>query len=102
MTTVQAIALLITIATGLNRAKTAKEITDICLKRTTGVQNKIKYYARSFNDKTKIKVGGPGKVVVVDHTHGLVHRKKYDRGKNGYFNSVFFFEIFLKFSEKFQ
>ena len=90
MTTVQIIALLLSTARELNRTKTAQAITDICLKRTTGIQNKMRYYLRGFYDKTKIKVGGLGKIVVVDHTHGLVHKAKYNRGKNGYL----FCEIF--------
>lgn len=83
MTTMQAIQLIIATAEELNRIKTAQAITDIDLKTTTGVQNKVRYYTRCFNDKTKFMLGGPGKIVVADHTHGLVHRRKYDRGKNG-------------------
>ena len=71
------------LAEELNRKKSQELIATSGLCVTTYAREKLRYRLKSFRDNVDLKLGGPGVTVTLDHTHGLVHRAKFQRGKNG-------------------
>ena len=91
MSAAQAFGLVLSMAKKQNRKDTPESMADTSLAPTSGVRKKCRHYMRCFHDKRKIKLGGDGKKVVVDHCHNMVHRSKFKKGKNGH---IFLFDIF--------